>query len=82
MKGAEVDMTTRTAERQELYKVLDALPDDSVMTVLDLVRNLCNKQPNAETVAAIEECRARRGGRASNIGEFFEAMHNAADSDA
>ena len=48
----------------------------------DFVKSLNNEQPNAETAAAIEECRARRGKRASNIGEFFEAMHNAADSDA
>ena len=52
------------------------------MVMLDFVRSLNNEQPNAETAAAIEECRARRGKRASNIGKFFEAMHNAVDSDA
>ena len=86
-------MPTQTAERQELYKVIDALPDDSVSAVLGLVRSLrlnaemqdddlSHHIPNAETAAAIEECRSRRGKRASSIGDFFEAMHNAVDSDA
>ena len=75
-------MPTQTAERQELRQAIEALPEDSVKVMLDFVRSLNNEQPNAETAAAIEECRARRGKRASNIGEFFEAMHNAADSDA
>ena len=74
-------MTIQTAERQELQQVIDALPEDSVMVTLDFVKGLHNEQPNAETVAAIEECRARRGKRASSIEEFFEAMHHAVDSD-
>ena len=101
-------MPTRTAERQELYKVIDALPDDSVAAMLGLIKSLrpnaeaqdndgfaspplCEGRqnlrpgphiPNAETMAAIEECRARRGKRASSIEEFFEAMRNAVDSSA
>ena len=75
-------MPTQTAERQYLRQEIDALPDNSVIVTLDFVRSLRNEQPNAETVAAIEECRARKGKRASNIEGFFEAMHNAVDSDA
>jgi hypothetical protein len=75
-------MPTHTVERQELLQAIETLPDDSVIVTLDFVRSLRNEQPNAETAAAIEECRARRGKRASNIEEFFEAMHNAVDTDA
>jgi len=75
-------MPTHTAERLELQREIDALSDDRVIVTLDFIRGLNNEQPNAETVAAIEECRARRGKRASNIEEFFEAMHNAVDSNA
>ena len=75
-------MPIQTAERQELQQAIDALPEDSVMVTLDFVKSLHNEQPNEETAAAIEECRARRGKRASSIEEFFEAMHHAVDSDA
>ena len=71
-------MLTQTAERRELRQVIDLLPDDSITVTLDFVKSLRSEQPNAETIAAIEECRARRGKRASNIEEFF----NAVDSDA
>ena len=33
-------MTTLTAERQELYKMIDTLPDDSVIAMRDLIRSL------------------------------------------
>ena len=33
-------MTTQTAERQELYKMIDTLPDDSVVTMLDFIMRL------------------------------------------
>ena len=39
-------MTTQTAERQELYKMIDALPNDSVIAMRDLIRSLL---PNIET---------------------------------
>ena len=54
-------MTTQTAERQELYKMIDTLPDDSVIVTLDFVKNLRDEQPNAETRAAIAELRAGKG---------------------
>ena len=39
-------MPTQTVECQELHQVIDALPDDSVITALELIRGL---QSNAET---------------------------------
>ena len=33
-------MMTQTVERRELYKVIDALPDDSVVAMLDFIRSL------------------------------------------
>ena len=57
-----------------------SLSDDRVIVTLDFVRGLRGEQLNAETVAAIEECRTLREKRASNIEEFFEAMYNAVDS--
>ena len=49
---------------------------------LEKISNPAPHEPNAETIAAIEECRARKGKRASSVEEFFEAMHNVIDSDA
>ena len=37
-------MATQTVERQKLYQVIDALPEDGVIAVLDFVNNL---RPNA-----------------------------------
>lgn len=37
-------MTTATAERQELQRVIDALPDDRLIVALDLLRDLCYAQ--------------------------------------
>ena len=54
-------MTTQTAERQELQRVIDALPDDRVIVTLDFVNNLRDEQPNAETRAAMAELRAGKG---------------------
>ena len=33
-------MLTQTAERQELRRVIDTLPDDRVVAILDLIRGL------------------------------------------
>ena len=33
-------MPTQTAERRELYKMIDTLPDDSVTAIRDLIRSL------------------------------------------
>ena len=54
-------MNTQTAERKELQRVIDALPDDGVIVTLDFARSLCNGQPNAETRAAMAELRAGEG---------------------
>ena len=54
-------MTTQTAERQALHRVIDALPDDRVIVTLDFVNNLRDEQPNAETRAAMAELRAGKG---------------------
>jgi hypothetical protein len=56
-------MTTATVERKELYRVIEALPDDRLVVALDFVNSLREDQPNAETVAAIEELRAGKGER-------------------
>ena len=50
-------MTTQTAERQELQRVIDTLPDDRVPAVLDFVRGYRPYIPNAETREAIVELR-------------------------
>ena len=59
-------MITQTAERQELYEMIDTLPDDSVIAMRDLIRSLRPSTddgylphiPNAATAAAIREGRA------------------------
>ena len=40
-------MTTQTAERQELQRVIDTLPDDRVPAVLDFAKIYCPYAPNA-----------------------------------
>ena len=70
-------MTTQTAERRELQRVIDTLPDDGVVAMLDFARGLRTHMetvdtedgflphiPNAETAAAIRE------GRAGNVKSF------------
>ena len=54
-------MLTQTAERQELQRVIDTLPDNRVIVTLDFVKNLRDEQPNAETRAAMAELRAGKG---------------------
>ena len=58
-------MLTHTTERQELYRIIDTLPDDGVAAALELIRELRQSNdgylphiPNAETAAAIREGRA------------------------
>jgi len=75
-------MAAQTVERLELQRVIDGLEQEKVIVTLDFLRTMRDETPNAETQAAMAELRARRGRRASNIGEFFEAMHNASDSNA
>ena len=54
-------MTTQTAERQELHQVIDTLPDDRVVVMLDFAKNLHSEIPNAETREAMAELRAGGG---------------------
>ena len=61
-------MHTQTAERQELQRVIDMLPDDRLVAAIDLIMGLQRLNddedyypphiPNAETAAAIREGRA------------------------
>ena len=58
-------MLTQTAERRELHRVIDTLPDDGIIVALDLIKGLRRSGgvdlphiPNAETAAAIREGRA------------------------
>ena len=46
-------MTTQTAERQELHRVIDILPDESVVAVLDFVKGLQLQAEIAEQVDTI-----------------------------
>ena len=82
-------MTTQTIARHDIHTKIDALSDEAIEKLAPYVDFLSNEEheniphvPNAETIAAIEECRARRGKRASSVEEFFEAMHNVVDSGA
>ena len=69
-KGGVTMSITQTAERQELHQTIDALPDDSVIAMLGLLKSLQSSTgrfdtddgllphiPNAETIAAIREGR-------------------------
>ena len=80
-------MITHTAERQELYKMIDALPDDSVIAMRDLIRSLrpgaddgyLPHIPNAETVAAIEEGRAGKVKRFSSVEALMADLNDGKD---
>ena len=80
-------MTTQTAERQELQRVIDALPDDRVVAMLDFARGLHPNieatewiDPietgtwNAETMAAIKELDEGGGTRYSSAEELFKDL--------
>ena len=80
-------MTTHTAERQELYKMIDTLPDDSVIAMRDFIRSLLPNAEttewvdpietgtwNAETMAAIKELDEGGGTRYSSAEELFKAL--------
>ena len=82
-------MTTRTAERQELYKMIDTLPDDSVAAMLDFARSLSTHMetidtedgflphiPNAKTAAAIREGRAGKVKSFHSIDELLADLRN------
>jgi hypothetical protein len=44
-------MHTQTIERQELQRVIDTLPDDSVVAMLDFAKKL---RPHSETVEWVD----------------------------
>ena len=81
-------MQTQTAERQELLQTINALPDDSVIAMLNLIKSLQVNDdgfpphiPNAETAAAIREGRAGKVKSAKTIEEFFAEMHKDDEND-
>ena len=80
-------MTTQTAERQELQRVIDTLPDDRVAAMLDFARGLRLDTEsaewldpvetgtwNAETMAAIKELDEGGGTRYSSAEELFKNL--------
>ena len=80
-------MTTQTAERQELQRVIDTLPDDRVAAMLDFARSLSPHTEtaewvdpietgtwNAETMAAIKELDEGGGTRYSSAEELFKDL--------
>ena len=76
-------MQTQTAERQELHQVIDALPDDGVVAVLDLIKSFrlgyLPHIPNAETQEAIAELRAGKGKKFSSMGALMADLHDECD---
>ena len=52
-------MSTVTAERQELYRLVESLPDDKVGVALVAIEECL--EPNEETIAAMEDVLAGRG---------------------
>ena len=80
-------MTTQTAERQELQRVIDALSDDRVEAMLNFIRSLRPDTEaaewidpietgawNAETMAAIKELDEGGGTRYSSAEELFKDL--------
>jgi hypothetical protein len=68
-------MTTVTAERQELYQVIDTLPDDRLVIALDFMKGLRDECPNDETAAVIADALAGNVNSARTRQDFFDAMH-------
>jgi hypothetical protein len=75
-----MNMTTQTVitERQEIIQIIDTLSDDAIGKLAPYVAFLRyeDSTPNAETIEAIEECRARKGKRASSVNELLERLNN------
>jgi hypothetical protein len=73
-------MNTQTVatERQELIDAISVLSDTAIEKLTPYVAFLQyeDETPNAETIAAIEECRARKGKRASSVNELIERLNN------
>jgi hypothetical protein len=67
-----------TTERQALIETINALSDGAIAKLApyaDFLRHE-DETPNAETIAAIEECRARKGKRASSVSELLERLNS------
>jgi hypothetical protein len=73
-------MPTQTAatERREIHRAIDALSDAAIKKLASYAAFLCYEEetPNAETIAAIEECRERKGKRAASVKELLESLKN------
>jgi antitoxin component of RelBE/YafQ-DinJ toxin-antitoxin module len=71
-------MTTQTVERQDIHQTIDMLSDSALEKLAPYIAFLRYEDeiPNAETIAAIEECRARKGKRASSINELLERLNS------
>ena len=74
-------MTTAIAERQELYRLVDSLPDDKVGVALVAIEECL--EPNEETIAAMEDVIAGRGliGPFASAREMMIAALNGDDDD-
>ena len=85
-------MLTQTAERQELRRVIDTIPDDKVVVTLDFLKSILRTSdeplrhddylphiPNAETAAAIREGRAGNVKRFSSVAALMEDLRNDKD---
>jgi hypothetical protein len=74
-----MEMFTQTLERQELQRVIDTLPDDRVIAVLDYAKNYCPHIPNAETREAIAELRAGKGKKFTSLEALMADLHDESD---
>ncbi|GHV28013.1 hypothetical protein FACS1894167_04030 [Synergistales bacterium] len=71
--------TAQIINRKSLYRKVCGLSDGEAARVAALIDNfkdgdIDEHEPNAETISAIEECRARKGKQASNVKELFEVL--------
>jgi antitoxin component of RelBE/YafQ-DinJ toxin-antitoxin module len=69
---------TVTTQRQDLHRAVDVLSDTAIEKLAPYVAFLQydDETPNAETIAAIEECRARKGKRAASVDELLERLNS------
>jgi len=87
MTTQTAEMTT-TETFQSLLRDISTLPDASLRKLAEQAKWLAEEAeiaalkkkygttPNAETIAAIEECRAGKGKRFNSIAELMEDLHN------
>jgi hypothetical protein len=69
---------TVTTERETLIETINALSDAAISKLAPYAAFLQyeDETPNAETIAAIEECRARKGKRAASVNELLERLNS------